>query len=300
MDALEPDEEQEVADHIEWCDVCSMLAGDNLRVAAAIAEFPPGVSPPPAMRDRVLNSIDSTPTETTQQSVPQRVQVSPVRPARSWSRVTYAVSVRWTRILAPVVAVLAVVAIAITTVLNLQMADQMGTVQSENSLLRRQLDQSMATTTALAQTSNTVSQMQGNLQRWQETSYALAQPGNQTLILRPAQPGIDSRGIMVLSEDGREAVLMASGLDPLRPESVYHVWLTRGGQWYWAGEMDVDERGWGTMPLNSRESLLQYDSVQISHGMGLAAAMAAPVDSTERARATAGMVGDMVLVATLH
>jgi hypothetical protein len=61
----------------------------------------------------------------------------------------------------------------------------------------------------------------------------------------------------------------------------------------------VDERGWGTLPMSARESLLQYDSVQISHGMGVASAMAAPVGSSERARATAGMVGDLVLVATL-
>ena len=202
--------------------------------------------------------------------------------------------------MAPAVAVLALVAIGVSTALNLQMSDQMGAVQSENTALRRQLDQSMATTTALASASNTVSQMQGNLQRWQETSYALAQPGNQTLVLSPAEPGVDSRGVLVLSEDGREAVLMASDLETPRPDSVYHVWLTRGGQWYWAGEMDVDERGWGTMPMKSRDSLLQYDSVQISHGAGVASAMASPAGSSERAEATAGMVGDLVLVATLR
>ena len=202
--------------------------------------------------------------------------------------------------LAPAIAVLAVVAVAISTALNLQMSDQMGTVQSENTALRRQLDQSMATTTALVTASNDMSQMQGNLQRWQETSYALAQPGNQTLVLSPAAPGIDSRGVLVLSEDGREAVLMASDLGAPRPDSVYHVWLTRGGQWYWAGELDVDERGWGTMPMKSRDSLLQYDSVQISHGTGEAAAVASSAGSSERAAPTAGMVGELVLVATLH
>ena len=166
--------------------------------------------------------------------------------------------------------------------------------------MRRQLDESMATTAALARTSNTVSQVQGNLQRWQQTSYALAQPGNQTLLLSPARPGVDSTGVMVLSEDGTEAVLMASDLPPLTLDSVYHVWLTRGGQWYWAGELNVDERGWGTMPMSSPESLLQYDTVQISLGMGVAATMAEPVGSNDRAKATASMVGEMVLVADLR
>ena len=299
LDALEPEEELVVADHIERCEVCSTLIGDNLRVVAAIADSVPEALPPVGLRERLLESIEQVATTPLQPSVSTRVLVSPGRPARSWSRVSRAVTARSTRIIAPVVAVVAVVAIVITTALNLQMSDQMGVVQSENTLLRRQLDQSMATTSALALTSNTVSRMQGNLQRWQETSYALAQPGNQTLVLSPAAPGIESRGVFVLSENGREGVLMASNLAAPRPESVYHVWLTRGGQWYWAGEMDVDERGWGTLPMTARESLLQYDSVQISHGMGVAAAMAAPVGSSERARATAGMVGDLVLVATL-
>ena len=299
LDALEPDEELAVADHVEWCETCLTLVDDNLRVVAAIADSVEAVSPPADLRDRVLRAIDSDIAPSPEQSVSPRVSVSQERAPRSWSRVSYAVSMRWTRVLAPVVAVLAVVAVAITTAVNLQMSNQVDSVQSENTQLRRQLDQSMATTSALAQTSNAVSQMQGNLQRWQETSYALAQPGNRTLVLSPAAPGIDSRGVLVLSENERDAVLMASDLAEPRPDSVYHVWLTRGGQWYWAGEMDVDERGWGTMPMSSPESLLQYDSVQISHGMRVAASMAAPVGSTGRARATASMVGDLVLVATL-
>lgn len=300
LDALEPEEELAVEVHLEECSVCATLVGNNLRVAAAIAGSVPASSPSPTLRRRLLDTVDAAGEEPSQPSVSPRVQVSQRRSPRSWSRVSSALSKRWTRVLAPAVAVLALVAIGVSTALNLQMSDQMGTVQSENTALRRQLDQSMATTTALASASNTVSQMQGNLQRWQETSYALAQPGNQTLVLSPAEPGVDSRGVLVLSEDGKEAVLMASDLETPRPDSVYHVWLTRGGQWYWAGEMDVDERGWGTMPMKSRDSLLQYDSVQISHGAGVASAMASPAGSSERAEATAGMVGDLVLVATLR
>ena len=300
LDALEPEEELAVEVHLEGCGVCAALVGDNLRVAAAMADSVPASSPSPELRQRLLDSVDSAGVEQSQLSVSPRVRVSQRRPSRSWSRVSLALSTRWTRVLTPAIAVLAVVAIVISTVLNVQMSDRMGAVQSENTALRRQLDQSMATTTALASASNTMSQMQGNLQRWQETSYALAQPGNQTMVLSPAAPGVDSRGVLVLSEDGREAVLMASDLEAPRPDSVYHVWLTRGGQWYWAGEMDVDERGWGTMPMKSRGSLLQYDSVQISHGAGADAAMASPAGSSERAEAAAGMVGDLVLVATLR
>ena len=300
LDALEPDEEQAVADHVDWCQACSPIVNDHLRALSALAESVPEVAPPDHLRDRVLDSVGITPATATQDFVSATVSVPRQRVPGSWSRVSSIAGSRWVRYMTPIAAVLAIVAIAITTTLNVQMSGEMDGVQSENTQLRRQLDESMATTTALAQTSNTVSQMQGNLQRWQQTSYALAQPGNQTLVMSPARPGIGSRGVLVMSEDGTEAVLMASDLEPPQPDTVYHVWLTRGGQWYWAGEMDVDERGWGTMPMSSSESLMQYDSVQISRGMGVAAARAAPVGAADRAKATTGMIGDMVLVATLR
>ncbi len=298
LDALEPVEEVVVADHVEECEICSTMVGENLRVASAIADSVPEVAAPVELRHRLLDSIGGSVLAAIEPSVSPTVSVSHPRPPRSWSRVTRSVSSRWVRVFAPVVAVLAVLAIFGLTALNFQMSDQVGDVQSENSQLRRQLDESMATTSALAQTSSAVSQMQGNLQRWQETSYALAQPGNQTLVLRPAALGIESKGVLVLSEDGREAVLMASNLPEPRPDSAYHVWLTKDGQWYWAGDMEVDDRGWGTMPMSAQESLLQYDSVQISHGTRIAAA--SPSDDSERTRAMSGMVGDLVLVATLN
>ena len=294
LDALEPEEEQAVSDHVDRCETCSAIVGDSWRALAVMAESVAVATPSAGLRVRVLDSIEDKPPET------PRVSVSLRQPSRSWSRVTWVSNSRLIRFLTPVTAVLAIVAIAATITMNVQMSGQMGDVQSENIQLRRQLDESMATTAALARTSNTVSQVQGNLQRWQQTSYALAQPGNQTLLLSPARPGVDSTGVMVLSEDGTEAVLMASDLPPLTLDSVYHVWLTRGGQWYWAGELNVDERGWGTMPMSSPESLLQYDTVQISLGMGVAATMAEPVGSNDRARATASMVGEMVLVADLR
>ena len=294
LDALEPEEEQAVSDHVDRCETCSAIVGDSWRALAVMAESVAVATPSAGLRVRVLDSIEDKPPET------PRVSVSLRQPSRSWSRVTWVSNSRLIRFLTPVTAVLAIVAIAATITMNVQMSGQMGDVQSENIQLRRQLDESMATTAALARTSNTVSQVQGNLQRWQQTSYALAQPGNQTLLLSPARPGVDSTGVMVLSEDGTEAVLMASDLPPLTLDSVYHVWLTRGGQWYWAGELNVDERGWGTMPMSSPESLLQYDTVQISLGMGVAATMAEPVGSNDRARATASMVGEMVLAADLR
>ena len=294
LNALDPEEEQAVADHIDQCPSCAALVEQDLQVALALADSVPQAALPASLR---TPNLDVTDVPSIQNSW---VSVSTPRPSRSWSRVSWTVTRRWAARLSPVVALVAVIAVALSVVLNLQFFGQLDDMQSENLRLQHQLDQGIATTDALARSSEAVSRMEGNLQRWQQTSYALAEPGNHTLVLAPARPGIDSKGTLVMSEDGREAILMASDLAHTQPDEVYHVWLTRGGQWYWAGEMNVDERGWGTMPLNSPESLLEYDSVQLSRGMGVAAARAAPAGSAERAQATSSMVGEMILVASLR
>ena len=295
LDALEPDEEQAVINHIDECPGCVSLVDDNLRTASVLAQAVPEMAPPEQLRARLLASIDPP-----QAALPS-VSVSPRRPPRSWARVSAAISSRWGRMLMPATAAVALALIAFTVVLNVQIAGQMDDMQSENTQLRQQLDQNRATTTAqMSRSSVTVTQMQGSLQRLQQTNYALAQPGNQTLALNPAHPDVESQGVLLMSEDGTEGVLMVSGLMPPQPDSVYHVWLTQGGQRYWAGEMNVDERGWGAMQLRPSDSLTRYDSVQLSRGAGVAAAMAAPAGSAARARATASMVGDMVLSASLQ
>ena len=296
LDALEPDEEQWVIEHLEGCSHCFTIADEGLRTAAALADSVAQQSPPENIRARLLESLDS-PEEEPPPSV--SVSVPFPRQPRSWSRVTSAGS-RWVRFLVPAGAVLAVALIAVTVGLNLQIASDIDSLQSENATLRNRLDQSLATTSAMARSSSTVSQMEGNLQRWQQTSLALAQQGNQTVLLSAMQPDAAARGFLVVSVDGSAGILMVSKLTPSKPDSVYHVWLTKGDQRFWEGELAVDDSGIGTMQLIPGDSLLSYDSIQVSQGMGIAAALAAPPGSAERARATANMVGDMVLAAQLR
>ena len=294
LNALEPEEEQAVIEHVEWCEGCAAIADSHLQVANVLAQAIPRQEPPGRLRARLLESID--PPVASMQSV----SVSTPRPPRSWSRVSSAIGGRWVRLFTPVAAVVAVALIAVTVGLNIQISGNLDNLQAENSQLRQRLDQSMATTTALARSSETVSEMRGSLQQWQQTSYALAQPGNQTVVLTAARPSVDSRGFLVVSGDGSAGILMVSDLMPPLPNSVYHVWLTKGGQRFWAGEMQVDENGSGAMQLIPGDSLQNYDSIQLSRGMGVAAALAAPPGSIERARATASMVGDMMLTAPLR
>ena len=296
LDALEPDEEQSLIDHLDVCSHCYALADESLRATTALADSVSQQPPPANVRAQLLASLDFA-EEDPASSV--SVSVPTPRPARSWSRVTR-IGSRWGRFLVPAGAALAIALIAVTVALNVQIAGDIDSLQSENATLRSRLDQSLSTTSALARSSSTVSQMEGNLQRWQQTSLALAQQGNRTVLLSATQPNTAARGFLVVSGDGSAGILMVSQLAPPRPDSVYHVWLTRSGQRLWEGELAVDDSGIGTMHLMPGDSLLNYDSIQVSQGMGVAAALAAPPGSVERARATASMVGDMVLVAQLR
>ena len=296
LSALEPWEEEAVAAHVDSCPMCSPMVDQYLLDATALAAFAPQVEPPDSLRAKILDS--AAPSESSASSV--SVSVTQRRPPRSWSRVSTLTRNRWVRQFTPVVALLSVALIAVLAGVNVQLNSNMNEMQSENIQLRQQLDNNMATTTALARSSATVNQMQGSLQQWQQSSYALAQPGNRTIVMTPARTDVDSKGVLVMSEDGNEAVLMVSGLDVPMPGSVYHLWLTRGRERYWAGELEVDERGWGAKQLSPATPLNDYDSVQLSQGLGVAAALAAPAGSAERARATASMAGDMVMVASLQ
>ena len=299
LDALDPAEEQAVIDHLEWCANCDAIVNDNLRVATALAQSVEHQAPPDGLRASILDVVGSPSVGIPQPRV--SVSVTSRRPPRSWSRVSAVFSGRWVRMLAPATTALAAAFIAVAIVLNLQMAEDLDEVQAENSQLQQQLDQGMATTTALARSSERVSQMQSSLQQWQQAGHTLAQPADQIIEMRAVQPGMESGRLLCTSEDCSAGVLLVSGLMAPQPDSDYHVWLTRGGQLYWVGEIDANERGGGLLPVPSsaQDSLSYFDSILVTRGMGVAAALSAPANSAEREQATANMVGDMVLVASL-
>ena len=277
LDALEADEEQAVLEHIEDCLKCASAVEDHLLTATALALTASPHAPPERLRARLMASVELSQPE------PQRVSVSQRRPSRGWAGTYSALGRRWARLLMPVTAVAAVAVVAVVIALNVQISGQMDDMKAENNLLREEMGQNQATATAqLALASDTVTQMQGNLQLLQNT---LAQPGNQALAMNPMQPDSQARGVMVLSGDGSMGVIMASELEPLEGDSTYHVWLARGGERIWAGNMDVDENGWGTIALEMGGSLSQFDTVQLS--------------SAPLALASVGIVGDIVLEVSL-
>ena len=58
LNALEPDEEQAVTEHVEGCAGCAGIADGHLRTANALSQAVPQHQPPDRLRTRLLASID--------------------------------------------------------------------------------------------------------------------------------------------------------------------------------------------------------------------------------------------------
>ena len=284
LDALSAEEAGDVLAHLDVCPRCAAAVAGHLATAAALAALAPAQSPPERARARLMAAVASTPPAETPLPLPAaRVSVSHRRRPRGWAGMHTVLGSRWGRRLIPITAVAGMMILSFIIGLNVQMTGQMGDMQAENVQLRQEMGQNQATATArLAQASDTVTQIQGNLQFLHNT---LAQPGNQSLVMQPAPLGSPAQGVLVLSPDGGTGMLMASELPPPGDDAAYRVWLMRDGEGILAGELAVDERGWGALALDAAEPLSDFDAVRLYYGPRAVASGAAP--------------GDMVLEAAL-
>lgn len=282
LDALSAEEERGVLAHLDVCPRCAAAVAGHLETAAALASLAPAQRPPERARARLMAAVALAPTAETPLP-PTRVSVSNRRRPRGWSGVHTILGRRWGRRLIPITAVAGMMILSFIIGLNVQMSGQMGDMQAENTQLRQEMGQNQATATArLAQASDTVTQIQGNLQFLHNT---LAQPGNRSLVMQPAQPGSPAQGVLVLSPDGGTGMIMASELPPPRDDAAYRVWLMRDGERILAGDLAVDERGWGALELDAAEPLSDFDAVRLYYGPLAVASNDGP--------------GDMVLEAAL-
>jgi len=98
----------------------------------------------------------------------------------------------------------------------------------------------------------------------QQASYELAQPDNMSLELLPPSSNSPSQGILLVSHAGNRGVIMVAGMEPPSTSSGYHVWLMRGQDKVWAGQIGIDDRGWGTVSLILPESIMGFEKVELT------------------------------------
>ncbi len=255
LNALDLDEEERVQGHLDNCDVCSMAVVNYTVAIASLAQLAETQEPPPALRARLMQAVSRQ--EPTAPADPEPRLVAPLGDRSVGSRLV--------RVLVPMAASIAMVLVVLAVAMNVRISGQVNDLNQENASLRALLDSSMATTTAQMNAAAIAeSQVMDMVLKLQRTSYELAQPNNISLELRSPYAESRSQGILLVSSDGSRGVIMVAGMEPRNPSASYHIWLMRGHDKVWAGKVDVDPQGWGTVLLQLREPIMGFEKVELT------------------------------------
>jgi anti-sigma-K factor RskA len=107
----------------------------------------------------------------------------------------------------------------------------------------------------------------GNVFLWQRAARpgVLTGPqGMRAVALQAAQADAIASGIVIISADGQDGVLVVDELPQLPEGQQYQVWLFRDGQSTAGPAFSVDESGYRGVRILAPESLLSYQSIQVT------------------------------------
>ena len=255
LDALDRSDEERVQDHLDNCGQCNEVVGNYRETAAELALAVIPQEPPPSLQARLMQAV---------------AREEPAAPAVLEPRLVpplgdRLIDSRLARVLVPMAASVAMVLVVLAVAMNVRTSGQLDDLKKENASLQAQLDTNMATTTAqMAAAADAESEVMESVLKLQQASYELAQPDNMSLELRSPYAGSRSQGILLVSSDGSRGVIMVAGMEPPSPSTGYHIWLMRGHDKVWAGKLDVDSRGWGTVLLQLREPIMGFEKVELT------------------------------------
>jgi hypothetical protein len=255
LDALDRSDEERVQDHLDNCGQCNEVVGNYRETAAELALAVIPQEPPPSLQARLMQAV---------------AREEPAAPAVLEPRLVpplgdRLIDSRLARVLVPMAASVAMVLVVLAVAMNVRTSGQLDDLKKENASLQAQLDTNMATTTAqMAAAADAESEVMESVLKLQQASYELAQPDNMSLELRSRSAESRSQGILLVSSDGNRGVIMVAGMEPPSPSTIYHIWLMRGQDKVWAGKLDVDSRGWGTVLLQLREPIMGFEKVELT------------------------------------
>lgn len=286
LGALDAAESLSVETHLANCFHCSRLLADLQPAALSLAQAVPEHTPPSQLQAALIAQLPPSPAETAATARPPAATpaASLTAPAASPAAAPAARS-GISNYLLPLAAVLVIGLFAASLLLNFLTANRVSGIQQESANASARLDQlesDRANTTAqLEQVSAGNARADNAIQRLMAANYLMAQPATQPLRLQPTGGDSQSEGLLLVTRDGRRAVLMLANTAPESPARSYRVWLTRNGQQVPVGAITVAPSGWGTMPLNPPENLYGFDSVNLT--------VADPADNDD------ALAGEMVL-----
>lgn len=223
----------------EGCPGCRRALAELQQTAALLGGSVGQQEPPVSLRSQLMAVL----RQSDRQAAPSRSTGAP-----SGS------GVRLTTLLVPLAAALVAVLFAASLVMYLRTSQRVDRLEQQNDQMTAQLAQLLAEDSPIPQT----------LSQLRAISYWMASSNTQVMDLQGMGGATESQGVLLVSGDGRRAILMVAGMEPLPSSAAYQVWLMRDGQRLSVGQVRVDPNGWGTAYLRPSESVFQYSWVRLA------------------------------------
>ena len=247
LGALDDAEMAAMDRHVDSCSECSLklrLEGD---IVTQLTYAVPQLETPPRVKRQLFSRIDA---------------------AESGEKSRWTIA-GWLRLLPDLgqgVAAHSGVAVASMLVVVMVLGgvwfnSRLNTVASEKEALAAQMESAAAQTQG---DSGSESELVERLTAQRYLTNMAAIPGTSVSVLSGTQQSGNARGMIVVPETGRAALLAALELPPLPSDRVYQVWLVKDGQKHSAGLFTVDSTGYGQTIINLFAPLGYFDGILIT------------------------------------
>ena len=235
LHALDDVEEAQVDAHLEECIHCERVVSRLQQVASQLGQSVAPTTPAPYLQSRIMEALP--------RATPQASSTAEAAPAFRFGR--------WfSRILVPVAGVL-VILFVLSLVYNVRLTRRIDLLEME----------SVSVSARLFNFSLENAQLLDSLRQQDVSSYLMANPASQPLLLEPPQGNGESQGVLLVADDGRHAILIVVGMQETAPGTGYQVWLLRPGEGLPMGQVEVDSTGWGAKNLYLTEPLFRFERV---------------------------------------
>ena len=238
---LEEEEALDVESHMAVCSRCRSSVGRLQSVAASLAESLDQQAPPPSVGVRLMDAIPDI-ARAVYLREDKRERSPRVFPLK--------------RVLLPLAAILVLGLFSVNLVATLLLDGQVEELQAHNTSLNR-LEKLAADEAQVFQSLNELREF---------ASHWLIDTPSLPLVLEPPGRKGRSEGLLLVAEDGRQAMLMVAGMRKLPEPLSYQVMLKRQGQQpLWVGQLKVDATGRGNVALHiPDEPIFAFDKVMLT------------------------------------
>ena len=224
LEALTPDEQALVEEHLAGCADCRTLLTEYRAVAEGLPYTVPQVTAPSHLELDLVRRLEK--------SEPGETMASFLVRLRTWLAGLFRPPVR----LSSVSTVILLLALVVSNLFWLRTVRRLETQQQT---LAQQLAAQEVTLRILAQ-------------------------GGRIIILQGDAPAPQAIGALTLAPDRPEAVLIVDGLPPLPAGMTYQLWLIHDGQRDNGGLFQVDASGRGTLLIQAPQPLTKYQAVGVT------------------------------------